>query len=265
MPAFHVARFRQDLCTQVLGRAEHYVPEIPSTNTMARTLGRQGAPEGTIVVADAQSAGRGQADRIWISPPELNLYVSIVLKPALTPAQAPLLSLMAAVALVDTLRRKAVSCGIKWPNDVFVGDRKVAGILTEMETDGDHVHFVVVGIGVNVNMTQMALAHYLGPIAQTATSLQIALGHEISREHLLAVLLSDLEQWYDDFCTRGVTILKPAWEERSLMCGRRIHASTADTAWEGTAEGIDHLGRLWIRQDDGSRLSFTSADVRFLD
>jgi BirA family biotin operon repressor/biotin-[acetyl-CoA-carboxylase] ligase len=265
MPGFRLAQFQQDLRTQVIGRPCQYCPAVSSTNTIARTLGQQGAIEGTIVVADAQTAGRGQAGRVWISPPERNLYVSIILRPALAPAQAPLLSLLAAVALVDTLRQEAVSCGVKWPNDVLIGDRKVAGILTEMETDGEHVHFVVVGIGVNVNMTGAELLRYLGPIAHTATSLQIALGREIGRERLLAALLSLLEEWYRRFCADGTTALCAAWEERSLMLGRRIGARTADGEWEGVAEGIDAMGRLRLAQDDGTRCSLTSAEVRFLD
>jgi BirA family biotin operon repressor/biotin-[acetyl-CoA-carboxylase] ligase len=265
VPGFCVEEFRKNLHTQMIGRPCHYHLEVSSTNTLARSLGQQGTAEGTIVVADVQTAGRGQAGRIWISPPERNLYVSIVLRPAVTPAQAPLLSLLVAVALVDTLRHMAVPSGIKWPNDVLIGDRKVAGILTEMETDGARVHFIVVGIGVNINMSNVELARYLGPIAPTATSLQIVLGHEISRERLLAALLSHLEQWYERFCTDGGAVLQAAWEERSLMSGRRIRARTAEGAWEGTVQGIDQRGQLQLRQDDGSWLSLTSAEVRFLD
>jgi BirA family biotin operon repressor/biotin-[acetyl-CoA-carboxylase] ligase len=265
VPGFRVEEFRQQLCTQVLGRPCHFLPEVSSTNTKARTLGQQGAAEGTIVVADAQTAGRGQAGRVWISPPERNLYVSIILRPAVAPAQAPLLSLLAAVALVDTLRQAEVPCGVKWPNDVLIGDRKVAGILTEMETDGARVHFVVVGIGVNVNMTAAELARHLGLIAPTATSVQIALGHAASREYLLAALLSHLEQWYERFCTDGETVLQAAWGGRSLMSGRRICARTAEAAWHGVVEGIDPMGRLRLRRDDGTRVTLASAEVRFLD
>jgi BirA family biotin operon repressor/biotin-[acetyl-CoA-carboxylase] ligase len=263
--AFQVEAFRRQLRTQVIGRRCLYFPEVASTNALARTMAQQGAAEGVVVVADAQTAGRGQAGRVWISPPGRNIYVSIVLRPVLAPAQAPLLSLFAAVALVDTLRQEGVPCGVKWPNDVLVGDRKVAGILTEMEIDGERVRFVVVGIGVNVNMAPTDLGRHLGPIAHTATALQIVLGHEVSRERLLATLLSRFEQWYGRFCDQGETVLEEAWEERSLMRGRRICARTADTIWEGTAEGIDALGRLRMRRDDGSWLALTSAEVRFLD
>lgn len=265
MASFQVEAFQRHLCTRVIGRRCRYFLEVTSTNTIARMLGQQGAAEGTIVIADAQTAGRGQAGRVWISPPERNIYASIILRPALAPTHTPLLSLLTALAAVDALRQAGVPCGVKWPNDVLIGDRKVAGILTEMHTDGERVHFVVVGIGVNVNMTQAELGHHLGPIAHTATALQIALGHEVSRERLLAALLRHFEQWYDRFSAHGGTVVQSAWEERSLMSGRRICARTADAVWEGTAEGIDALGRLRVRRDDGSWLTLISAEVRFLD
>ncbi len=166
MPPFDVERFQRLLRTRVMGQQCLAFDVLISTNTFLYALGRQGEPEGTIVLADEQTAGRGQADKVWISPPQRNLYVSLLLRPLITPAQAPLLSLLAAVALVDTLRQEGAVCGIKWPNDVLIQQRKVAGILTEMETHQDAVRFVVVGIGVNVNMTEADLDEHLGSVAQ---------------------------------------------------------------------------------------------------
>jgi BirA family transcriptional regulator, biotin operon repressor / biotin---[acetyl-CoA-carboxylase] ligase len=265
MPRFDAESFQRQLRTRVLGRTCYAHEVLTSTNTTMFTLGRLGDPEGTIVVAERQTAGRGQADKVWISPPHRNLYVSVLLRPAIAPAQAPLLSLMAAAALVDTLRRAGAVAGIKWPNDVLIQERKVAGILTEMELQHEAVQFVVVGIGVNVNMTGEELEQYLGPIAHTATSLQVSSGRALSREALLANLLQDLEQCYNQFCTHGAQVLHNAWEARSIMHGRRISARTPAATWEGMAEGIDQAGRLRLRQDDGSLLMLTSAEVRFLD
>jgi BirA family transcriptional regulator, biotin operon repressor / biotin---[acetyl-CoA-carboxylase] ligase len=262
---FDVERFRQCLQTHMLGRECYYASTLASTNTTARALGQQGTAEGTIVFADAQSAGRGQAGRVWISPPERNIYLSVVLYPPLAPSQAPLLSLMAAVAVVDTLRQEGLTSGIKWPNDILIERRKVAGILTEMETHRDAVRFVVVGIGINVNMTQVEIARHLGAVAFTATSLQAALGRAVPRESLLATLLGRLEHWYDVFRTHGDLALQAAWEARSLMCGRRISARTSDITHEGTAEGIDPAGHLVLRQADGMLVMLSSAEVRFLD
>jgi BirA family biotin operon repressor/biotin-[acetyl-CoA-carboxylase] ligase len=172
---------------------------------------------------------------------------------------------MAAVALVDTLQQEGATCGIKWPNDVLLQHRKVAGILTEMETHRDAVQFVVVGIGINVNMTQRELDRYLGPIAHTATSLAATLGREIRREGLLAALMGSLECWYERFRTDGALALHDAWEARSIMRGRRVRARTPDASWEGMAEGIDPAGRLLLRRDGGALVALTSAEVRFLD
>lgn len=179
MPPFDVERFQRLLRTGVMGQQCLAFEVLASTNTFLYALGRQGEPEGTIVLADEQTAGRGQAEKVWISPPQRNLYVSVLLRPLIAPAQAPLLSLLAAVALVDALRQEGAVCGIKWPNDVLIQQRKVAGILTEMETHQDAVRFVVVGIGVNVNMTEADLEAHLGSVAQPATSLQVSLGREL--------------------------------------------------------------------------------------
>jgi BirA family transcriptional regulator, biotin operon repressor / biotin---[acetyl-CoA-carboxylase] ligase len=265
MSRFDIERFRGLLRTRVVGQRCYAFDVLASTNTSLYALGRQGEPEGTVILADEQTAGRGQADKLWISPPRCNLYVSVLLRPSIAPAQAPLLSLLAAVALVDTLRQEGAICGIKWPNDVLIQQRKVAGILTEMELHQDAVQFVVVGIGINVNMTQEDLEDQLASVPLPATSLQVSLAREISREALLAALMGNLEVWYDRFITHGVTVLQEAWEARSLMHGRRIRAQTSGIAWEGTAEGIDHGGRLQLRQDNGSLVALTSAEVRFLD
>ena len=265
MPRFDVERFQRLLRTRVLGQRCHVFDVLASTNTYLYALGRQGESEGTIVLADEQTAGRGQADKVWISPPRCNLYVSVLLRPSIAPAQAPLLSLLAAVALVDTLRQEGAVCGIKWPNDILIQWRKVAGILTEMETHRDAVRFVVVGIGVNVNMTQEDLEGHLGSVAQPATSLQASLGREISREALLAALMGSLESWYNRFISQREIVLQAAWEARSLMHGRRIRARAAGATWEGTAESIDQAGRLCLRQVDGTAIVLTSAEVRFLD
>jgi BirA family biotin operon repressor/biotin-[acetyl-CoA-carboxylase] ligase len=265
MPRFDVERFRRLLRTRLLGRTCHGFEVLSSTNAAALARGRLGDPEGTIVLADEQTAGRGQGHKVWISPPGCNLYVSVLLRPAIAPTQAPLLALLAAVALVDTLRQEGVVCGIKWPNDVFIQGRKVAGILAEMETRHDAVQFVVLGIGVNVNMTQEELDQQLGAIAHTATSVWASLGRELSREGLLAALLANLEQWYSRFIAHGETVLQEAWEGRSAMHGRRLVAQTAEASWEGTAEGIDGAGRLRLRRDDGALVTLTSAEVRFMD
>ncbi len=265
MSAFDVGRFRQALRTRLMGQHFQHFPVVASTNTTAHLFGHQGKPEGTVVFADAQTAGRGQRGRAWISPPERNIYVSILLRPPIAPAQGPLISLLAAVGLVDALGHEGMKSGIKWPNDVLIEGRKVAGILTEMETDGAAVQFVIVGIGINVNMTQADLDRDLGSIAATATSVQVVLGHEISRETLLAGLLASLERWYNIFRTAGSRPLCDAWEARSFMRGRRIIARTSEFTWEGTAEGIDPAGHLLMRKDDGSLTTLISAEVRFLE
>jgi BirA family transcriptional regulator, biotin operon repressor / biotin---[acetyl-CoA-carboxylase] ligase len=265
MPRFDVESFRRLLRTRVLGQTCCDFDVLASTNATMFARGRLGDLEGTIVLADEQTGGRGQGNKVWISPPRCNLYVSALLRPSIAPSQAPLISLLGAIALVDTLRQEGAVCSIKWPNDVLIQGRKVAGILAEMETHHDAVQFVVLGIGVNVNMTQEELGEHLGPIAPTATSVRVSLGRELSREGLLAALMENLEQWYDQFIMHGETGLQEAWEARSAMYGRRLRAQTIEASWEGTAEGIDRAGRLRLRRDDGALVTLTSAEVRFVD
>src|SRR5262249_21329770 len=135
------------------GKKIHYFPDLDSTNRVAYKLAADGAAEGEVVLAETQTRGKGRLGRSWFSPPGLNLYLSVILRPKLAPSDAPLLTLVSAVALADTVQRfLGMSPAIKWPNDILVGGKKLAGILTESSVDSQRLHFVVVGIGVNLNM-----------------------------------------------------------------------------------------------------------------
>src|SRR5262249_7148114 len=160
------------------------VASTGSTNDDAAALVRAGAPHGTVVVADEQTQGRGRQGRSWGSPPGANLHLSAVLRPPLPPHEAPPLTLAAAVAVCDALRGLGADARIKWPNDVVIDDRKVAGILTESSTRGGGLDAVVIGIGVNVNWTELA-----PELAATATSVALAVGRPVDRERLCADLL----------------------------------------------------------------------------
>src|SRR5581483_2965854 len=166
--------------------------EIDSTQRLARDLARAGAEEGTCVVAEAQSAGRGRLGRTWHSPPGTNLYCSVVLRPPLAPAAVPQLALVAGVAVAAAVAETTtLSAEIKWPNDVLVGGRKVAGILTELEAELERVRFVIVGIGVNLNTTA-----FPAELAERATSLALASGRPVDRAAFTGRLLAALEERY---------------------------------------------------------------------
>ena len=178
------------LATQRIGTKLHYFAELDSTNIFARRLAEQGAPAGEIVIAERQTRGRGRLGRSWVSPPFVNLYCSVVLRPRLFPKHVPQITLMAAVALVETVAFFVPSgAAIKWPNDILVNGKKIAGILTEASWNSNRIEFVVLGIGVNLNFPAARMPE---AIRQRATSLLIATGKTVQRETFLRRLIQDL-------------------------------------------------------------------------
>src|SRR5919106_2303059 len=171
-------QIQDGLATKRLGAQLHYFPDIDSTNSYARRLAEHGAAEGEIVIAEAQTRGRGRLGRSWISPPFVNLYFSVILRPRLAPAHAPQLTLMAAVAVADTVTFFIHTApAIKWPNDVLVGGRKLAGILTESSCDSERIEFVILGIGINLNYPVELMPE---DIRNRATSIASLTGSKVS-------------------------------------------------------------------------------------
>src|SRR5579875_3239990 len=204
--------------------------EIDSTQRLARELARAGAEEGTCVIAEAQSAGRGRLGRTWHSPPGTNLYCSVVLRPPLAPAAVPQIALVAGVAVAAAVAETTtLAVEIKWPNDVLVGGRKVAGVLTELEAELERVRFVIVGIGVNLNTTA-----FPAELAARATSLALA-------------------ERYGRFLAGGFAAVRAEWEARSALTGKTVRVSGPDGAVSGRVLGVDDAGALRLLTDAGER------------
>ncbi len=246
------------LSTHDLGQVLHCADELPSTNDRARELADAGAGHGEVVVAECQTAGRGRRGRSWASPAGRNLYLSVILRPALPPQRATELTLVASIAACDACRRAGVEAGIKWPNDVLVDGRKVAGILTELSAEPDVVHWVVVGIGVNLNA---AASDFPEEVRAIATSLAIARGQPVPRALFAAALLADLEHWLDRHAAEGFAPIREAWRERSVTLGRRVTVEVEGAEVTGVAEDIDGSGALLVRGPAGL-LRVHSGDVR---
>lgn len=250
---------RARLATRYLGADLRCVPLTGSTNSDVAERARQGAPEGTVVIADAQSAGRGRLGRSWVSVPGVNLYLSVLLRPSIVPAAAPQLSLLAGVAVAVTLERFGIEARIKWPNDVLLEGRKVAGILTEIEAEADRVRFVVVGIGVNLNIRS---EQFPAELRDKATSVLLATGRTVERGDFAAALLAAMEEWYDVFRAGGFPPVAAAWNERAALIGRTIRVSGAGSDASGVCAGIDVDGALLL--DDratGARQRVLAGDV----
>ena len=250
---------RQSCSGHTLGGKFHYFPDLDSTNTYARGLAERGASEGEVVLAEAQFNGRGRLGRRWISPANVNLYLSIILRPQLPPAEAPQITLMAAIALVQTLQSfLPVSPVIKWPNDVLVGDKKIAGILSEMACDAQRVKFVILGIGVNVNYPVALMPDEL---CRRATAVYEWRGEAVSRERVLERLIHDLDRCYGKLQDCGFAALAPLWQAHFGLRGRRVRVELLEQVVVGTALGIDREGALILQDDRGEMQKIIAGDV----
>ncbi len=236
------------LNTHDIGRELHWYEEIGSTNDRAKELAEAGAEHGEVVVAEAQTAGRGRRGRPWVSPPRKNLYLSVVLRPDLAPARASELTLVASLAVCDALRQAGVEAGIKWPNDVLASGKKIAGILTELAAEADRVHWVVVGVGVNVNA---GAEDFPEELRDEATSVLVERGTPAPRALFAAACLTALEDWVDRHAEEGFGVVRDAWRERSVTLGREVLVRTDGREIAGTAVDIDALGALLVRGTAG--------------
>jgi BirA family biotin operon repressor/biotin-[acetyl-CoA-carboxylase] ligase len=250
------------LATRWLGHALHWHDEIDSTNRAALELARAGAPAGTAVVAEAQTAGRGRLGRAFFSPAHVNLYVSIVLRPALSTTDAPTLILASAVAVADAVAAALddpARVEIKWPNDVLVDGRKVSGILMELGAEAARVAFCVLGIGVNLNVDPRT---FPVEFRDTATSLAAASGAPVDRAAFTRTLFQALEGVLDQHARAGFAALRPRFEARFRMPGRRVRVRELDGAEiEGIVRGIDADGALRIERTDGREERVIAGDV----
>jgi BirA family transcriptional regulator, biotin operon repressor / biotin---[acetyl-CoA-carboxylase] ligase len=252
-------RIQSGIASRQFGRAITCLDQVDSTNLFARRRAEQGASEGEMVFAEEQTQGKGRLGRTWFSPPHLNLYFSLILRPEFAPAQASHITLMAAVALAETL--ESILAGppeIKWPNDILVHGRKLAGILTESSCEGMRIRFVILGIGVNVNVPADLM-----PVAirARATSLYQVTGRVFDRNRLAALLIQGLERCYKDLTGAGFAALAARWERYFRLKGRPIQVQMLDQVTRGTAIGIDAEGALIIRDQDGVMQRILAGDV----
>jgi BirA family transcriptional regulator, biotin operon repressor / biotin---[acetyl-CoA-carboxylase] ligase len=250
--AFEITR---GLNTKFIGKKIHYFDCLASTMDLAMQLGMQSAPNGTLVLAESQTRGHGRLGRSWFSPKYKGIYLSLILRPQISPAAAPILTLMSAVSICEAVNAVVgLDVQIKWPNDILIHNKKLAGILTEMNAETDKVNFVVIGIGLNVNNDKKSL------IAQ-ATSLKEQLGQGISRVTLLQELLRRIESNYLLLKDKGSQTIIDKWRYFSLTLGRRIKVYYQHKHIEGLAVDIDQDGGLLIRRDSGVISKVTCGDV----
>lgn len=229
-----------------------------STSTVALRLAAEGAPHGTVVVAEEQNAGRGRFGRSWHSEKSSGIYVSVILRPALAPACAPVLTLMAGLAARRAVEVSAgVAPDIRWPNDLLLNGKKMGGILTEMNAELDRIHFIVIGIGLNVNHREMPPD--LKPIA---TSLCLESHRAYSRIHILAALLKELQHFYSVLLEEGSAAIVRRWELASSFArGKRIRVCRVSGQAFGITQGLEPSGALRVRYEDGREEPLISGEI----
>jgi BirA family transcriptional regulator, biotin operon repressor / biotin---[acetyl-CoA-carboxylase] ligase len=265
---YHIERVPDLLIPEMLSHRLYGTPfarriyhffKIDSTNSVAMRLGESGEPHGAIIVAEEQTAGRGRAGRSWASEKSAGIYASILLRPPIPPAHAPLLTLVAGLATRDAATEDLdAQPDLRWPNDLLVGGRKFSGILTEMHAEPDRIHYAVIGIGINVNQTKMP-----GELADRATSLRIETRRTHSRFELLIRLLRSLDRYYNQLVAEGATpILRRFAEVSTYFKGKRVRITTATESFTGTTAGLEPSGVLRVTRDDGRGVvSVLSGDV----
>lgn len=247
---------QKELATRCFGRNIVHFAETASTNITAKELAADGAKEGTLVLAETQTKGKGRLGREWSSPAGVGLWLSLILRPPILPPATPQITLLTAVALAEEVKKLGIPAGIKWPNDLLVSGKKLAGILTEMGAETDRVNYVVVGVGINVNT-----AEFPPEIADIATSLRLEAGKHIERRRLLQNFLVNWERWYDRWLAEGFAPVREAWLRESVTVGQEVKVTSITGVTAGTAVGLDSDGALLLQTPDGAVRRILSGDV----
>lgn len=247
------------LHTAFVGQRLLTLDEVTSTQHIAQQEAREGCPSGTVILAEAQTQGKGRLGRTWQSPKGTGIWLSLIVRPNLPLTQVPQLTLLTAVALVRGISQvTGIEASIKWPNDVLIQGKKIAGILTELQTEGNKVQYVIIGLGLNVNQQQ---SDFPQDLAEIATSLRAVKGEVLDRTKLIASILIQWEELFSLYEAKGFTFIKTLWETYALALGETIVARTLQGSITGRALGITDDGTLLLEDAHGNVHQIYSADI----
>jgi BirA family transcriptional regulator, biotin operon repressor / biotin---[acetyl-CoA-carboxylase] ligase len=250
---------RLGLTTHFIGRNIHYEETVESTQRIAHRFASEDVPEGTVIVAEEQLSGRGRMDRKWHSPKYTGIWMSLVIRPNIPLSNAPQLTLLTAVAIVQAIEETTdLLPEIKWPNDILINGKKVTGILTELQAEADRIHSIIIGIGLNVNQ---AIEDFPLELQETASSLFIESGKKVSRSELIRSFFKIFEKLYTVYLDQGFLPIKILWEGYASSIGKYIRARTITTTIEGKALGITDDGVLKVEDQTGLIHHIYSADI----
>ncbi len=254
---------REGLGTRIFGKTDiHYFKEVDSTNMRAKDLAEGGAPEGDVIIAESQTAGRGRRGRSWFSSSGNGIYATLILRPAMPPIGAPRITLMTAVAVTEAiLSLVKLDVKIKWPNDILVKGKKLAGILTEITTDMDAVNYIVVGLGLNVNTP---FENFPKDIRNNATSIFIETGKQFSRIRLIRACLEQFEKYYEMFRENEFSPIMHRWKQLSGIVGQKIMVDVLGQNHMGEVVDIDDDGVLILKDEQDRLRRIFSGDVTLM-
>jgi len=255
----------QGLDTQIIGSDIKYFDTIDSTNNYAKEIAQESCKDGTVVVADTQTSGRGRLGRSWSSPRGKGIWMSVVLRPEIPPYDVQVITLAASVAIVQAIRdATCIQTQIKWPNDILLDGKKVCGILTEMNSEMDRINYLVLGIGINVNQLKEDFPEELW---DTATSLRMYANHNklsvttYKRSDIIKNILHELEIVYKKVCTGNTGDILRQWKRYSAVLGKKIRIIYKNGEVTGTARNVTNDGRLVVYCDDGVTREIISGEV----
>jgi BirA family transcriptional regulator, biotin operon repressor / biotin---[acetyl-CoA-carboxylase] ligase len=253
---------REGLKTRSLGQQEiRYFDQTDSTNLQAKAMAAAGAPEGTLIIAEEQTAGRGRRGRTWFSPPGAGIYMSLIIRPAILPQEAPRFALLAVAAVAAAVRETTfLTPRIKWPNDILLNGRKLGGILTEVSMEMDKVEYLIIGLGLNVSLAREAFPPEL---RETGTSIRAELGRSLHRLPLVRGILESLERTYEEYQTHGFASIRKRWQDFTDMIGRTVTVDTLGRRLTGEVMDFDEDGYLVVREHNGGPVRIFSGDVSF--
>lgn len=249
---------RSVLDTKTFGRALYAYEEVDSTNVVAKKKAREGATEGTVVIADSQTGGKGRLGKVWHSPGGLGVWMSIIVRPEIPPQDVSGITLVAGLAICKTIgRMTGLPAYIKWPNDIVVNGKKVCGILTEMSAEMDRVNYVIIGMGINVNTTD-----FPEELQEIGTSLKMESGKNYRRRDIVAQLLMFFEMYYKQYIQeKSLEGILEAYKPLCITLKNDVRIIDRDNAYWATPLDIDGRGSLIVEKEDGTKETIVSGEV----
>lgn len=245
---------------QLLGSSIVHFYEIDSTNNYAKKIANDGCPDGTIVISEKQSLGRGRLGREWCSYNSDGIWFSCVLRPNLEPESMQTITLAASVAIVEAIEDAlGIVCRIKWPNDIILSGKKLGGILTEISAEPGHINHIVLGIGINVNQPRES---FVGELEQKAISLRMKTGEKVSRSHIFNSILKHLDNTYKQLINGENELILDRWRKYSVTLGNQVSLSYRGEEYTGIASDVANGGGLIVQCSDGHTREITAGEIQ---